>query len=170
MWIREFLICTLNSLEAYTGTAMKIFNALSNLFIGKPEKIAPESSRAERGKFGEDLASNYCKDELGFKMVARNWHWKQYEIDIICLDAGVLVFVEVRSRAAHSLVSGFHSIGKKKKIALQRACKAYINQLQYPPKHIRFDVIEVSISEEGDGELQYYSNVSLFSKHYTTER
>ena len=114
---------------------MRIFNALIKLFIGIPKKVAPNSSSAERGRFGEDLASKYCKDELGFKMVARNWHWKQYEIDIICLDAGVLVFVEVRSRAAHSLVSGFHSIGKKKKIALQRACKAYINQLQYPPKH-----------------------------------
>ncbi len=51
--------------------------------------------------------------------------------------------------SAHSLVSGFHSIAKKNKIALQRASKAYINQLQYSPKYIRFDVIEVSISEEG---------------------
>ena len=149
---------------------MSIINALVKLFIGEPKKVDSGASRSERGRFGEDLASNYCKYKLGCKIIARNWYWKQYEIDIICLDVDVLVFVEVRARAANSLVSGFHSVSKKKKIALQRACKAYINQLQNPPKHIRFDVIEVSISEEGNGELQHYSNVSLFPKRYTTER
>ena len=53
---------------------MGIFNALSNLLIGETEKIAPESSRAERGKLGDDLASKCCKGKLGYKVIIRNWY------------------------------------------------------------------------------------------------
>jgi len=146
---------------------MSIFNKLSELFCRRPQKLAPNSSRAERGQFGEDLAADYCRRTLGYKVVARNWRWKRDELDIVCVDDGVLVFVEVRARAAHALVGGFHSVGARKKQVLQRGCKAYINQLQNPPKHFRFDVIEVSLSEDGEGDVHHYGNVPLFSKHYT---
>ena len=81
-----------------------------------------------------------------------------------------MVFVEVRSRAAHALVGGFYSVNAKKKKVLLRGSKAYINQLQKRPKHFRFDVIEVAISGHGEGDVRHYANVPLFSKHYSTER
>jgi putative endonuclease len=74
----------------------------------------------------------------------------------------------VRARAANALVGGYHSIDAHKKRVLQRGSKAYINQLQNPPKHVRFDVIEVSLSDDGEGDVRHYGNVPLFSKHYTT--
>ena len=147
---------------------MSIFNKLRELFYGRPKKLAPNSTRTERGQYGEDLAADYCKRILGFKVIARNWRHKRYELDIVCLDAGVLVFVEVRARAADALVGGYHSIDTHKKRVLQRGSKAYINQLQNPPKHVRFDVIDVSLSDEGEGDVRHYGNVPLFSKHYTT--
>ena len=147
---------------------MSIFNKVRELFYGRPIKLASNSTRAERGQHGEDLAADYCKRTLGFQVIARNWRHKRYELDIVCLDAGVLVFVEVRARAANSLVGGYHSIDTRKKRVLQRGSKAYINQLQNPPKHVRFDVIDVSLSDEGEGDVRHYGNVPLFSKHYTT--
>jgi len=30
-------------------------------------------------------------------------------------------------------------------------------------------VIEVSLSDDGEGDVRYYGNVPLFSKHYTTK-
>jgi putative endonuclease len=156
-------------LEWHTTSGVSIFNSLAQIFSRKPKKIAPDSSRAERGQFGEDLAADYCRRELGFKIISRNWRWKRDELDLICLDGEVLVFVEVRARAAQALVSGVHSVTSSKKKALLRACKAYINQLQNPPKHVRFDVVDVSISDDGAGEVRHYSNIPLFSKHYTTK-
>jgi len=147
---------------------MSIFNKVRELFYGRPEKLASNSTRAERGQYGEDLAADYCKRTLGFQLIARNWRYKRYELDIVCVDAGVLVFVEVRARAANALVGGYHSIDAHKKQVLQRGSKAYINQLQNPPKHVRFDVIEVSLSDDGEGDVRHYGNVPLFSKHYTT--
>ena len=147
---------------------MSIFNKVRELFYGRPKKLASNSTRAERGQYGEDLAVAYCKHTLGFQVIARNWRYKRDELDIICVDAGVLVFIEVRARAANALVGGYHSIDAHKKQVLQRGSKAYINQLQNPPKHVRFDVIEVSLSDDGEGDVRHYGNVPLFSKHYTT--
>jgi putative endonuclease len=147
---------------------MSIFDKVCELFSGRPKKLASNSTRAERGQYGEDLAVAYCKHTLGFQVIARNWRYKRDELDIICVDAGVLVFVEVRARAANALVGGYHSIDAHKKQVLQRGSKAYINQLQNPPKHVRFDVIEVSLSDDGEGDVRHFGNVPLFSKHYTT--
>ena len=147
---------------------MSIFDKVRELFYGRPEKLASNSTRTERGQYGEDLAADYCKRTLGLQLIARNWRYKRYELDIVCVDAGVLVFVEVRARAANALVGGYHSIDAHKKQVLQRGSKAYINQLQNPPKHVRFDVIEVSLSDDGEGDVRHYGNVPLFSKHYTT--
>ena len=147
---------------------MSIFDKVRELFYGRPKKLASNSTRSERGQYGEDLAADYCKHTLGFKVIARNWRHKRDELDIVCVDAGVLVFVEVRARSADALVGGYHSIDTHKKRVLQRGSKAYINQLQNPPKHVRFDVIDVSLSDEGEGDVRHYGNVPLFSKHYTT--
>ena len=147
---------------------MSIFDKVRELFYGRPKKLWSNSTRAERGQYEEDLAADYCKRTLGFQVIDRNWRHKRDELDIVCLDAGVLVFVEVRARAADALVGGYHSIDTHKKRVLQRGSKAYINQLQNPPKHVRFDVIDVSLSDEGEGDVRHYGNVPLFPKHYTT--
>ena len=147
---------------------MSIFNKVRELFYGRPKKLASNSIRCERGQYEEDLAADYCKSTLCFQVIARNWRHKWYELDIVCLDARVLVFVKLLARAASALVGGYHSIDTHKKRVLQRGSKAYINQLQNPSKHVRFDVIDVSLSDEGEGDVRNYGNVPLFSKHYTT--
>ena len=81
---------------------------------------------------------------------------------VFALTHMLLFFVKVRSQAVHSLASVYCSIAKNKKIALQRACNAYINQIKYSSKHIRFDGTKISISEEGNGELKHYNKVTLF--------
>lgn len=149
---------------------MRIFNVLSEFFSRNPQRLSPDATRAERGKFGEDLAATHCKRELGYRIIARNWRCKRDELDLIGIDDDVLVFIEVRARDEQALVSGFHSVSPKKKDALRRGCKAYIKQLQNPPKHFRFDVIDVSITAQGEGIVQHYANVPLFSKHYTSQR
>ena len=148
---------------------MSMVHRLAQIFSRGPKRLPPGSSRTERGQFGEDLAAEYCKHRLGYKRIARNWRWKRDELDLICLDGEVLVFIEVRARAVDALVSGVHSVSASKKQALLRGCKAYIKQLQNPPKHIRFDIVDVAITREGEGTVRHYANVPLFSKHYTTE-
>ena len=139
-------------------------------FFGASRSLPENSTRAQRGTFGEDLAADYCKRKLGYQLIVRNWRYKRDEVDLICRDGAVLVFVEVRARAEDALVSGFHSVGKRKKEVLRRGYKNYLNQLQNPPKHFRFDIIDVAISNSGSGEVRHYANVPLFSKHYSAQK
>ncbi len=149
---------------------MNIIHHLLERIFGYSKKLPAESTRAERGQFGENLAADYCKRKLGYKVIVRNWRHKRDEVDLICRDGAVLVFIEVRARSENALVSGYHSVGKHKKEVLQRAYKNYLKQLQNPPKHFRFDIIDVAISNSGSGAVRHYTNVSLFNKHYTAQK
>lgn len=127
-------------------------------------------SRAERGRFGEDRAAEFVKRDLCYKIIVRNWRWKRDEIDLVCRDGEVLVFIEVRLRRARASVPAYYSVDRKKKEILQRVCKAYLQQLPKRPKHFRFDVIALALSDGEHYELKHYQNVLLFPKHYTAQR
>lgn len=142
----------------------------NRLFRRPPRALPPGSGRAARGRFGEDLAEDFCRRKLGYRVVARNWRRKRDELDLVCRDGEVLVFIEVRARAEGALVPGVHSIRERKKAVLLRACKNYLSCLHQPPKHFRFDIIDVVISARGEGEVRHYANVPLFSKHFIADR
>jgi putative endonuclease len=58
---------------------------------------APEPSAQARGRMAEARAADWLA-ERGLKILARNVRCRGGEIDLICLDRGMLVFVEVRLR------------------------------------------------------------------------
>lgn len=119
-------------------------------------------SSSEKGAQGERLALNYCKKELGFRFITKNWRNRRGEIDLICLDKGCLVFIEVRLRKAVSLVSGVQSISRKKKSLLRRTAIAYLNRLGKRPKTYRFDIISIAYGQSKDHKISHYRNVALF--------
>ncbi|MEM7792626.1 MAG: YraN family protein [Verrucomicrobiota bacterium] len=130
-------------------------------------QLPANASRAERGQFGEDLAVAHCRRALGYKVITRNWRYKKGEIDLVCRDADILVFIEVRSRAAEATVSGYNSVDPAKKDVLRKVYRSYLKQLLHPPKHFRFDIIDVALVENGESEVRHYKNVPLFHKHFS---
>src|SRR5688572_29660345 len=102
------------------------------------------------GDRGERLAAEWLKREKGFSLVTRNWRSprdRREEIDLVCRDGEVLVFVEVKARAAGALVPGYHAVDERKKRVLRRAIEAYLGGLGEAgrPATFRFDVVEVSM-------------------------
>ncbi|HEY9155816.1 MAG TPA: YraN family protein [Opitutaceae bacterium] len=123
---------------------------------------------ARQGALGERLAAARLK-KYGLKIITRNWRSprdQRDEIDLVCLDGEVLVFVEVKARAAGALVSGYHAIDRRKKTALRRAIDTYLKALKPPdrPKTFRFDVVEVEMAAEPI--VRHFENVPLFEKEY----
>lgn len=141
----------------------------ARLFGLRRRRLPAESTRAQRGRFGEDLAADYCRRELGYRLIVRNWSYKRDEIDLVCKDGEVLVFIEVRARAADALVSGYHSVDKRKKRALHRVCSNYMRQMSEPPKHFRFDIMDVALSKDGYGDVRHYPSVSLWGRHFSVK-
>ena len=69
----------------------------------------------------------------GLTLVARNWHCRLGEIDLIMKDAATLVFVEVRKRGSARFGSAIASIGAQKQAKLQRAIGLYLTTLPNTP-------------------------------------
>jgi len=132
---------------------------------GKEPRVGAGASRAERGAFGEAVAARRLR-KLGYRQVRRNWRAGRDEIDLVCRDGPVLVFVEVRARDENALVSGAQSVTRKKKRALERACKRYMSRMRRTPRHFRFDIVEVELRVDGSGAARHFRNVPLFGKTY----
>ncbi len=100
------------------------------------------------------------------RVICRNWNGRRGEIDIVAWDGPALVFIEVRTRHKYALVSGFHSVRKKKKRALRFVCKEYLESLRSPPTTFRFDIAEVRFCHRKEFTINYYPNIPLFFRGY----
>lgn len=119
-----------------------------------------KDDRAARGRFGEKEAEKALR-KAGLKVVTRNWRHGQDEIDLVCRDGSILVFVEVRARDESSLTPGLHSLTKRKRTAMKRAGRAYLAGLREAPSQTRFDLVEVSLCQDGNFDLHHHQNISL---------
>lgn len=120
------------------------------------------SARMRRGQRGEALAERWLIREQGWKSVARNWRSGRGELDLIMrTPAGQLVFVEVRGRAAHAKVGGYHSVTAKKRKILRKTVLAYLHKLRGPTPAWRFDIVEVVWRSDAEPELRHHANAKL---------
>lgn len=135
-----------------------LFNRLRRIF-----------KRASSGERGERLAAAWLRRERGFRIVARNWRSprdQREEIDLVARDGAVLVFVEVKARAADALVSGYHAVDARKREVLRRAITAYLAGLRTKPVTVRFDIVEVALPAEGEAEVRHFASIPLFPPHW----
>ncbi len=124
---------------------------------------------AAAGVAGEQAAADFLSAR-GWRIVARNWRSprdRRDELDLVARDGDVLVFVEVKTRAATALVAGFDTVNARKKRVLRRAATAYLRSLRPPPATFRFDVVEVATNVDGrPPDVRHFENVPLFPKHF----
>jgi putative endonuclease len=133
------------------------------------------NSPDDSGARGEKHAAEWLQRSRGFVLVARNWRDprdRRQEIDLVCRDGEVLVFVEVKARAADALVPGYFAVDKRKKKIMRRAIGAYLSQLASPPRTFRFDVVEIAHTSVPTAvpEVLHFENIPLFPKHYRAGR
>lgn len=107
----------------------------------------------ETGNMGESAVCRFLESK-GYEIVKRNFTVRGGEIDIIAEKAGVLVFVEVKTRKADSLTSGESAMTRAKISHIIKAADEYIKKLDNVPE-CRFDVAVVTVG--GDvSDIRYY--------------
>jgi putative endonuclease len=121
--------------------------------------------RAWVGTTGETWAALHLQRH-GYRLWARNWrnpHDEREEIDLIARHGTVLVFVEVRTRRLGSLVPGVHSLNVRKKRALRRAIRAFLQGLPtgWRLPTTRVDLIEISWQPQREPEIRHFEGISL---------
>lgn len=95
------------------------------------------------GTLGESLAQQYLQ-ELGYTIVAQNWHWGKAEVDIIAYDREILVFVEVKTRQQATFGPPELAVTPKKQQLLYELATEYMYQVEHE-QEFRFDVIAIVI-------------------------
>ena len=112
------------------------------------------SIQHEHGKWGEDLAVAFLQKE-GFEIVCRNWRWKRAEIDIVARDHGILVFIEVKTRAGTFFGQPEEMVDSRKKRLLIDAAMAYMRSVGYEWE-IRFDILAITGEPGKEHEVRLY--------------
>ena len=109
------------------------------------------TSRQQTGQDGEDDALQYLLRH-GLVLLERNFRCKGGEIDLVMKEHDMLVFVEVRKRAASQFGGAAASITSAKQRRLTIAAQVYLQRYKMPPP-CRFDVVAID-----GGELSWLKN------------
>ncbi len=89
----------------------------------------------------EQLALDRLQD-AGLTLLARNFRCRVGEIDLVMLDRGCLVFVEVRYRKPNRFASALESIDVHKQRKLAKAALFFLGRHRAFRNHtVRFDVV-----------------------------
>jgi putative endonuclease len=94
------------------------------------------------GRRGERIASRFLLRQ-GFDILARRYRARSGELDIVALERGTLVFVEVKTRSSKDFGEPWEFVDWHKQQILRRTAEGFIaeNDLgQYP---YRFDIVSV---------------------------
>lgn len=107
-------------------------------------------NKREKGKEKETLAAEFLVKQ-GMRIIEKNYFCRQGEIDIIGMQQGYLVFVEVKYRK-----SGMpeEAVDKKKQNRIFQCAKVYLYMKGYgQERRIRFDVVAIAGEE-----IRWYQN------------
>lgn len=101
----------------------------------------------ERGAEGEEKAARFLEN-LGYKIIERNFKVKSGEIDIIALDKDEIAFVEVKLRKDKSFGTASEAVDEYKQEKIKSAAEHFYYEGKYRDYQPRFDVIEVYTKED----------------------
>jgi putative endonuclease len=78
-----------------------------------------------------------------YVILARNYRCRFGEVDLVALDRGIVVFVEVKSRQRGAAVSPFDVVDARKQRQIARAAQDYVQRHRLEDRVARFDVVGV---------------------------
>jgi len=68
------------------------------------------------------------------------------EVDLVCRDRDILVFVEVKTRTSEAFGTPAEAVTTSKQHLIARGALAWLKLLGNPDIHFRFDIVEVRIT------------------------
>src|ERR1700722_15453089 len=111
--------------------------------------------RMQRGAAAEELAAQYLQVR-GLKILARNLRCKAGELDLVCLDGGVLAIVEVRQRSSIEYGGARASVPWAKQRKIIRATKFFMHrEKRWKSLSIRFDVLAIEGLPDGAHRVEW---------------
>ena len=115
--------------------------------------------KKQRGNSGEEIASAYLEN-LGYKILVKNFQCRQGEIDIIALDNDEFVFVEVKTRSNLCFGKPREAVDEGKQNHIYKTAKYYLYKHKLENSYVRFDAIEIYLKID-KYKLNHIKNVDI---------
>lgn len=107
-----------------------------------------KTDQQQTGQYGEELAYQHLQEQR-YEILETNWRDGRAEIDLIARSPrGILIFVEVKTRATDQFGEPEIAVDRKKQALLVKAATAYMFEHEYEGE-IRFDVISIILPPIG---------------------
>lgn len=116
--------------------------------------------RKTLGDWGEQVGSTYLESQ-GYEILARNYHTRHGELDLIATKNKSLCFIEVKTRSNHAYGLGEEAINSKKLQAMLASIESYLESLgSEAPTEWQIDIIIVE-GRKGDltPTILHYENI-----------
>jgi putative endonuclease len=123
----------------------------------------PEHLR--RGELGERAARRHLH-RIGLKFLTANFRGRSGEIDLVFRDHDCLVFVEVKTRSSEQWTRPAAAVNARKRRLLSQTAFDYLTALRTPELKIRFDIVEVLLSDGRVGTIRHLPNAFVLSPPY----
>lgn len=118
------------------------------------------SNKIILGRLGEKIAEEFLKKK-GYKIVARNFHGRGGEIDIIALNRGQFIFVEVKTRETNDFGAPIEAITPEKIRKIILTSKIYLLKNKKDLENFRLDAISVEMnSAKKQAKVRHYKSIT----------
>ena len=104
--------------------------------------------RQQLGELGEDLASRELTSR-GYAILARRYHTRHGEIDIVAQDGETIVFVEVKRRRTREFGTAAEAVTRWKQRRVAAMAVDYLARNRLADRPCRFDVVAIDDEESG---------------------
>jgi len=98
----------------------------------------------------EDAAADFLRRQ-GYKIAQRNYATRLGEIDIVAVDDGMVVFVEVKSRGSDDFGPPEVAVDRHKRAKLRRIAQLFLERHGLTDSPCRFDVVALTRTPADDG-------------------
>jgi putative endonuclease len=126
-------------------------------------KAKPEHLR--RGELGERAAKKHLQ-QLGLKFLTANFRSERGEIDLVFRDGDCLVFVEVKTRSSEDWTRPAAAVNARKRRLLSQTALDYLRLLKDSRVKIRFDIVEVLLTDGAVREVRHLPNTFPMERPY----
>lgn len=109
------------------------------------------------GQKAETIAAAFLINK-GFRIVAQNFRFKQFEVDLIVKNDKIMVFVEVKARKNNLFGNPEASVNARKIAAIRKVSLHYLRTYHWH-KAIRFDIIAIIGNPEQNIEIFHLEDV-----------
>ena len=133
--------------------------------FGKKDAGSAEPEHLRRGRLGERAAKKHLQ-RLGLKFLTANFRSDRGEIDLVFRDGDCLVFAEVKTRSSESWTRPAAAVNARKRRLLSQTALDYLRLLKHPPVKVRFDIVEVLLTDGEVREVRHLPNTFAMSAPY----